>query len=124
MTRGVLEVPPRMIRRVGGFADACNALSDSQFFAATVGRAAPLADDTWTSVGLNHRRHLVSESRAWIPTGTAATPKEEVAVATTVGDAAVRVDLARDVDHADVSLFAPSETLVPVAFPDKVTDWN
>jgi hypothetical protein len=45
-------------------------------------------------------------------------------VATTVGDAAVRVDLARDVDHADVSLFAPMETLVPVAFPKKVTDWN
>ena len=119
-----LEVPARMVRRIGAYGDVDEDLTDSQFFAATMGPAAPLADDAWTDSGLHQRRHLVSESKAWIPMQAGAAPDEALTVFSTAGDAAVRVDLARDVDHADVRLFEPAAVIVPAAHPEGVTDWN
>jgi hypothetical protein len=49
---------------------------------------------------------------------------EKVTVVAAAGDAALRVDMARDVDHADVLMFEPASSAVPVAFPQQMVDWN
>jgi hypothetical protein len=104
VTAGNLELPARIVARLGGYGDGRD-LSDTAFFGATSGTAIPFVIDTWTPRGLQRRRHLPTASTAWIPRREKGIRSADVSVLEATGDIALRVDLSPTCEPADIATF-------------------
>jgi hypothetical protein len=104
VTAGNLQLPARVVARLGGYGDGHD-LSDTTFFGATLGTAIPFVIDVWTPRGQQRRRHLPFASTAWIPRREGGFPSAAVSVMEATGDIALRVDLSPTCEPADIANF-------------------
>ncbi|MEO8107968.1 MAG: hypothetical protein ABI720_11690, partial [Actinomycetes bacterium] len=104
VTAGDLQLPARVVTRLGGYGDGHD-LSDATFFGATLGAAIPFVIDIWTPRGLQRRRHMPVASTAWVPRRDAGLASANVSVMEATGDIALRVDLSPTCEPADIASF-------------------
>lgn len=102
-----LEVPGRVVERVGRFADGV-AMSEPEFFRTILGPATPYSVDQWNPTGLVAARHVPTRTVAWVPRvdgSTKAPPGMDVGE--TTGAVALRADISRRSTTADLVIFRP-----------------
>lgn len=120
---GDLELPTRVVGRIGRYADGETG-PEPEFFRATATESTMFSTDAFTAAGRQSRRHYVERSIAWIPTSARAAVSSDdgVQLHDCEGPNAVRVDVSRRTPAHDLSMFTaeapPQEPGVEV--PDRV----
>jgi hypothetical protein len=123
VARDELTLPPRVVTRLGSYADGTS-VPDSVFFAATLAPAIPFTNAVWTDTGLREGRHLAGWSAAWVPPGVGRGGDPSVTVRAADGDAAVRIDVSRTSSPTHVAVFAAAPEQTDRRGPDGDHSWH
>lgn len=120
---GELELPTRVVGRIGKYADGETG-PEPEFFHATATESTTFSTDAFSASGRQARRHYVERSVAWMPTSARGEIREDSGVQwhDCAGPTAVRVDVSRRTAAHDLSMFSaePVATEAELETPDRV----
>ena len=104
---GDLELPDRVVGRIGRFADGETG-PEPEFFRATATESTTFSTEAFSASGRQARRHYVEQSVAWIPTSARGEVVEggEVELRHCDGPTAVRIDVSRRTPADDLAMFS------------------
>lgn len=121
---GELELPTRVVGRIGRYADGETG-PEPEFFRATATESTTFSTDAFSPSGRQARRHYVERSIAWMPTSARGEVREDGVVQwhDCAGPTAVRVDVSRRTAAHDLSMFSaePVEPEAELETPAAVT---
>lgn len=103
-----IPIPTRTVRRRGPFTDGLD-VDEPGYFSAAAAESIAFASDGFTAVGLQRLVHYVSRAAVWLPTSVGARASDaQIQVMPAHGANAVRVDLSKRINPADLVLFSGS----------------
>ncbi|WP_193509115.1 hypothetical protein [Cryobacterium sp. BB736] len=102
---GTLELPSRVVSRVGKYGDG-KVFPERDFFEAMATESTTFGIELFTATGRQARNHYVDRSIAWLPEMARGSARNDaVTVRTCSGSTAIRVDISRRIHAGELTTF-------------------